>query len=195
MKLGFEQRNKTIGSLLLLALALFLMVRMLRSASAQRAAAAPATQAQSEAARAGRGRLRPARGAAPIAVPISPLDPTLRLDLLRSSEQTSYQGSGRNIFKTQQELAEIPQPVKSASTEPAPGPPQPPPPINLKFYGFASGPGEPKKVFLSQGEDIFIAGEGDIVDRRYKILRIGPNSIEVEDVLNNHRQTIFLTQG
>ncbi len=61
--------------------------------------------------------------------------------------------------------------------------------------GFASHPGEPKKVFLSQGEDIFVAAEGEIVDRRYKVLRISPASVEIEDVLNNNRQEIPLTQG
>ena len=76
-----------------------------------------------------------------------------------------------------------------------PPPPPPPPPINLKFFGFANKPGEPRKVFLSEGEDIFIAGEGDIIDRRYKILRITPGSVEVEDVLNNNRQSIPLTSG
>jgi hypothetical protein len=65
----------------------------------------------------------------------------------------------------------------------------------LKFFGFASKPGETKKVFLSQGEDVFIAAEGDIIDRRYKILRITPLSVEVEDVLTNNRQSIPLTQG
>jgi hypothetical protein len=65
----------------------------------------------------------------------------------------------------------------------------------LKFFGFANKPGETKKVFLSQGEDVFIAGEGDIIDRRYKILRITPVSVEVEDVLTNNRQSIPLTQG
>ena len=74
------------------------------------------------------------------------------------------------------------------------GPP-PPPPINLKFFGFANKPGEAKKIFLSQGEDVFIAGEGDIVDRRYRILHITPVSVEVEDVLNNNRQTYSVDAG
>ncbi|HXY02772.1 MAG TPA: hypothetical protein VEI49_04300, partial [Terriglobales bacterium] len=95
--------------------------------------------------------------------------------------------------------AEIPKPVAPAVVEQPkaqiPQGPPPPPPINLKFYGFASGPGEPKKVFLSQGEDVFIAGEGEIVDRRYKVLHINPMSVEIEDVLNNNRQSIPLTQG
>jgi len=65
----------------------------------------------------------------------------------------------------------------------------------LKFFGFASRPGEPKKIFLSHGEDIFIASEGDIVNRRYRVLHIAPASVDIEDVLNNNRQSIPLTQG
>jgi hypothetical protein len=48
---------------------------------------------------------------------------------------------------------------------------------------------------LSQGEDVFIAVEGDIVDRRYKVIHISPTAVEVEDVLYNNRQSIPLTQG
>ena len=68
------------------------------------------------------------------------------------------------------------------------------PPIDLKFYGFAiSKPGEAKRIFLSQGEDVFIAKEGDIVDRRYKVVHISPNAVEILDVLSNNRQSIPLT--
>jgi hypothetical protein len=77
-------------------------------------------------------------------------------------------------------------------------PPQPPsaPPIPLKFYGFASSPGEPKKIFLKQGEDVFVAGEGEIVNRRYKVIRISPTSVEIQDmVYSGPPQNIPLTQG
>ena len=49
--------------------------------------------------------------------------------------------------------------------------------------------------FCSKGEDIFLAKEGDIVDRRYKIMHIGPNSVEVQDVLTNNTQTLPLSAG
>ena len=39
----------------------------------------------------------------------------------------------------------------------------------------------------------FVLHEGDIVNRRYKIVKINANNIEVLDVLNNNRQTIPLT--
>jgi hypothetical protein len=128
------------------------------------------------------------------------LDPTLDLTLLAATEQTKYSGNGRNIFVAG---ADIPQPVAPVATDQkkkkdeafVPPPPPPPPPITLKFFGFASKPGEPKRIFLSQGEDVFIASEGDIVNRRYKVVRISPNAVDIEDVLYNNRQSIPLTQG
>ena len=83
-----------------------------------------------------------------------------------------------------------------ANAQPAvPQGPPPPPPITLKFFGFANRVGEAKSIFLSQGDDVFIAREGDVVDRRYRIVHITPTSVEVEDVLNNNHQSIPLTQG
>jgi hypothetical protein len=142
----------------------------------------------------------PARGksaAAPKQNAAHNLDPTLKLDLLKSSEDTVYQGTGRNIFKV---FVEIPKPVVNpVKPQPivpqGPPPPPPPPPIQLTFYGFATPQGGVKRIFLAQGEDVFIAKEGDIVDRRYKVLRISPNAVEILDVLSNNRQSIPLTQG
>lgn len=132
-----------------------------------------------------------------VADPQSSLDPTLRLQLLRSVEGLSYSGSGRNIFVEQAEVAKIPTPVHDPRTDVPQGPtgPPPPPPITLKFFGFTNKPGEAKRVFLSEGEDVFIASEGDIVNRRYKVVRISPNAVEIEDVLYKHSQSIPLTQS
>src|SRR5262245_46382012 len=126
------------------------------------------------------------------------LDPTLDLDLLGRSEQIKYAGNGRNIFVPGSEPV-IEKPLKNpAIDQRAQIAKQPtgPPPINLKFFGFASKPGEPKRVFLSSQEgDVFIASEGEIVNRRYRVVHIAPTSIDVEDVLYNNRQSIPLTQG
>jgi hypothetical protein len=128
------------------------------------------------------------------------LDPTLDLKLLSQSEEIKYAGNGRNIFVAGS-VASIERPKTTGATDhqsatlTGPPPPPPPPPITLKFFGFANKPGETKKVFLSQGEDVFIAAEGDIVDRRYRVVRISPTAVDVEDVLNNNRQSLPLTQG
>jgi hypothetical protein len=124
------------------------------------------------------------------------LDPTLRLDLLKSSEDTKYEGAGRNIFKVFVEPPPKPiAPVVTQQQATGPPPPPPPPPINLKFYGFATPQGGAKRIFLAKNEDVFIAKEGDIVDRRYKVVRISQNAVEILDVLSNNRQSIPLTQG
>jgi hypothetical protein len=136
-------------------------------------------------------------------VRVQNLDPTLRLDLLATSEKTQYEGSGRNIFVSQAEAVVIPHPITPGTSPDVrtvdqwhpPTVPQAPP-IPLKFYGFASRTGEPKKIFLKLGEDVFVAGEGEIVDRRYKVIRISPTSVEIQDVLNSGPpQNIPLTQG
>jgi hypothetical protein len=193
VKLGAENRTKLIAAVALMALAVILVGRWMFSsggsspteANPSASVAAPSNAPPPRT----RGRGRKINTAS------RSLDPSLRYDWLKASEDTKYQGKGRNIFRAQ---IDIPRPVRSVVINPTPPPPAgppPPPPINLKFFGFASKPGEPKKIFLSQGEDVFIAGEGEMVDRRYKILRISPMSVEVEDVLNNNRQSIPLTQG
>jgi hypothetical protein len=130
------------------------------------------------------------------------LDPTLHLQQLAATEQIKYQGSGRNIFISQAEDVVIPKPLAPGEVGPndtrvyqAPNAAAPPP-IPLKFFGFANQPGEPKKVFLSKGEDVFIAGEGEIVDRRYKVVKISPTSVDIQDVVGSGPpQSIPLTQG
>ncbi|MGA9509598.1 MAG: hypothetical protein WBV55_13360 [Candidatus Sulfotelmatobacter sp.] len=129
------------------------------------------------------------------------LDPTLHLQQLSATEQIKYEGSGRNIFVSQAEV-EIPKPLAPGAVGPNdPKPYQVPAvtaqaPIPLKFFGFANQPGETKKVFLSKGEDVFIAGEGEIVDRRYKVVRISATSVEIQDVVGSGPpQSIPLTQG
>lgn len=179
--------------LVLMAIAVVFLVRMLASYTSPTpsvAASVPnSAPAQPDAAnQRGTGRV----------ASTAPLDPTLRTDRLKNSEAAEYKGSGRNIFEAQATPPPpIPQPTHPVVAAQPIGPPvpPPPPPIPLKFFGFANKPGEPKSVFLANGDAVFIGREGDIVNRRYKILRIQSNQVEIEDVLNNNRQTIPLTQG
>jgi hypothetical protein len=195
MQLGTENRNKTIAAIGLMVVAVvFVVVRLIPDSPAAAKTSTPVLTPPP-----GTRRIVTVRSTSGKKPSVSPearsLDPTLRYDWLKASEDTKYEGAGRNIFRAE---VEIPKPIAPVHVKVAPiipqGPP-PPPPINLKFFGFANKPGEAKKIFLSQGEDVFIAGEGDIVNRRYRILHITPVSVLVEDVLNNNRQSIPLTQG
>jgi hypothetical protein len=204
VQLGVENRKKTMwaAALGVLAVALFAyeVFPMFWGSSATTAAssplAAPAATTTSKPANQRRGPGSGKKGR-----PAESLDPTLQLQLLATSEQIKYEGSGRNIFVSQADPV-IPQPKAPGQTDVAEqkayvAPPiPPPPPIPLKFFGFANQSGEAKKVFLSKGEDVFIAAEGDIVDRRYKVVRISPTSVEIQDVVGSGPpQNIPLTQG
>lgn len=202
MKLGAENKNKVIaavalGTIGVLAVAYELSGWFGGSSSASTNVAAPADVSLKLAPRqrtnAGN---RPAGGKKD---PVQSLDPSLRFDVLKSSEETKYTGTGRNIFRV---FVEPPrQPVVPVTTDQqqqvaqGPPPPPPPPPIELKFYGFATPAGGAKRIFLAHNEDVFIAKEGDIVDRRYKVMKISPASVDILDVLSNNRQSIPLTQG
>jgi hypothetical protein len=127
------------------------------------------------------------------------LNPTLRMEAMLVTESLVYSGNGRNIFSPNSAPVVIPTPVASARTKalppppppPPPGPP-PPPPIDLKFFGTATAADGKRNAFLLHGDDVFLASDGDIVQRRYKVVSISANSILVEDLTNNNRQTLPL---
>ena len=127
-------------------------------------------------------------------------DPTLRLDLLARVQGVKYEGSERNIF---QFYTPAPKPVTPVVTGPAqpagpvvPPAPPPPPPIPLKFFGFASVPGEtPVKAFLSDAEEVYIAKEGDLIKKRYKVIKIAPTGIDIEDTQTKSRQKLPLQES
>jgi hypothetical protein len=124
-------------------------------------------------------------------------DPRLRLDILNNSRRVKYEASGRNIFAMgAPDIPKIVAPPKLDPTGPTPTPTPPPPPkIPLLYYGYASKPGEPRRIFLQPegGGQVFIAAQGDIVNRRYRVVQIQPNQVVMEDVLTNNRQPILLT--
>lgn len=66
-------------------------------------------------------------------------------------------------------------------------------PLPLKFFAYSRN-GNTRSIFLLKENDIFIASEGDIVDRRYKIVRIAHNSAQVEDLLSNQRQELWFRE-
>lgn len=200
MKIGTENRTKTIIAAALLIVAVVLVVRAFQGGDEAPAPAPLPSAAVPPAPGSATGQPKP--GAAKTARKPHPLlaqtlDPTLRFDLLKASENVTYKGTGRDIFRSQAEEPPIPKPLPPDQQPSAVQTPPPPPPIPLKFYGFAASRKDGnKRIFLSKGEDIFVAKEGDIVDRRYKIVHIGTNSVEVQDVLTNYPpQTLPLSLG
>jgi hypothetical protein len=128
----------------------------------------------------------------------SALDPTLHPELMAQAEDTTYTGNGRNIFSPNSVApVDIPKPtasVRPSAPLPPPGPP-PPPSIDLKFYGYSSIGGGNRQIFLLHGDDIFLARQGDVVDRRYRVVTIRPFSVEIEDIPYHNTQSLPLSQN
>ncbi len=131
--------------------------------------------------------------------------PAVRLDALEEARtQPPPPRSERNLFLFQPKAVPPPPPVAgrpgtlgvagAAAGEPGvpPGPP-PPPPIPFKFIGIVQAPSQKLAILADNStKDVFFGREGDIIDGRYRILRIGVESVEMAYVDGRGRQTIRL---
>ena len=124
----------------------------------------------------------------------------VHLDALQS-ERPKPESVERNLFRFK-EKAPPPPPVATRPEPPSPpvvptGPPPPPPlaPITLKFIGIVEAPAHGEKIaILSDGRNApFYGKEGAIIEGRYRILKIGVESVEIAYADGRGRQTLRLT--
>jgi hypothetical protein len=138
------------------------------------------------------------------------IDPTLRTDLLDKVQSIEPEGGGRSLFqfaaapapKTETIEAKIkpearfigpPLPPKPPEAAAPAAPPQAPP-ISLKFFGFSKPkPDGEKRAFFMDGEEIYVAAEGELVKKRYRVVKIDATSVVMEDTeFKNNRQTLTI---
>lgn len=193
MKIGAENKTKVRWMVALLAVVLLVGIYDFVDFGTS-SAAPPAASTSTTASTAATTQ----RKVAQAQVDDNSLDPRLRLDILAASQSKKYE-AGRNIFrmeeiKIQPTIADVrTRAPMGPDPPPTPTPTPPPPPIPLKFYGFANKPNEPKRVFLADADEVFVAKQGDIVERKYKVVQINNASVIIEDLLYNNRQPIPLT--
>lgn len=105
----------------------------------------------------------------------------------------------RNLFAFRQKAppAAPPRAAQRPKTfvPPVPTGPPPAPPIPLKYIGLLERGGVAGRVaILSDGRGgTFHAREGEVIDGRYTVIRIGPESIELSYVDGRGRQSIRLS--
>jgi hypothetical protein len=84
--------------------------------------------------------------------------------------------------------------LSGESAPPVPSGPLPPPAIPLKFIGVIESPRVGKVAALSDTKGaVFHGREGQVVEGRYRIVRIGVESIVMEYVDGQGRQTIRMS--
>jgi len=131
-----------------------------------------------------------------------PSTPDVHLDALESDRPKPGQ-TDRDLFRFKPKtppppprvVSPPPQPSTAPPTPTGPPPPPPVPPITLKFIGVMESPTQAQKIaVLSDGRGApFYGKEGEIVDGRYRILKIGVESVEIAYADGRGRQTIRLS--
>ncbi len=107
--------------------------------------------------------------------------------------------TGRNPFRFEPKALPAPAPSPTgptpltSETPVVPTGPPPPPPISLKFIGLVQKVDGMKIAVLSDGRRPLYGVEGQEIDGRYRILKIGTESIEMAYLDGRGRQTIRLT--
>jgi hypothetical protein len=208
MKIGAEDKKKVaiaaVLGVVVLGLVIYNLVNVFGGGStttpvAQNPAAVPAPTPARTAPSAGRQRVIPGRvhEATKISGPLAGLDPTLHPEVMAQAESIEYTGKGRNIFSMFSEpvIEPVKEPIRPQPVAQVPTGPPPPPPIDLKFFGYETHQGGARKAFLLHGDDVFIAAEGDVVDHHYKVVKILPLSVQIEDIPYNNTQTLPLIQN
>ena len=125
-------------------------------------------------------------------------------DLNLESLQRRDDGKGtpsRDVFRFQERRVEAPAPPRPSARQPVepvvqvPTGPPPPPPIPLRYIGYLDQAGEvPRVAVLSDGRgNVFNGKEGDVIEGRYRVLRIGNDSADLIYVDGRGRQTIRLS--
>ena len=125
--------------------------------------------------------------------PIINIDnPHIRMEEIKRTQGAEYKGLGRNPFsyaaaapapaaKTSQAAKEF----KKYGPDLPPPPPPPPPcvlPANVKFYGYGSVNGASRRAFFYDGDDVHVLGEGDVLLKRFRIIRISNANLEFEEI-------------
>jgi hypothetical protein len=126
--------------------------------------------------------------------PLQVEDPTLRMDLLDRIHKQEYTGTHRNIFSS-----EPPPPpaseMKKALSPPVPVVPAGPPPLEVPatFFGYLTNPKTGRRqAFFTSGEDVFVVDEGGMLLNRFRLLKVGNNSVDLEEISSGRRATLTL---
>jgi hypothetical protein len=128
--------------------------------------------------------------------------PDVRLELLEH-EDAAFRAPVRNPFRFERRTTpgatgpvRRTQRVVEVPPEPTGPPPvPPPPPIPLRYIGFLQPEGGSGRIaVLSDGRGTVIDGkEGDVIEGRYRLLRVGNDSADLVYLDGRGRQTIRLS--
>jgi hypothetical protein len=111
---------------------------------------------------------------------LSIYDSLVKLDLLKEFEDRPLPELHRDPFEFVAGPAQASR-VQPVGTAPAPAQPPPPSPLTLKIMGYSEGAGGVQEAMVSDEDQVFVVHAGDSVGTRYKVIKITPTAVTVED--------------
>jgi hypothetical protein len=124
--------------------------------------------------------------------------PDVHLQALNEERPRPIETPQRDLFRFKPKAPPPPPAAarQSSSSSASGPPPEPtgPAPIAMRFIGIVEAPERSQKIaILTDGRGIYRGREGDIIEGRYRLLRIGVESIEMAYLDGQGRQTIRLS--
>lgn len=128
-------------------------------------------------------------------------NPQLHRDKMEAAEKTEYHSLGRNPFseiappRDPTQLVKAPKPHEPVGPPILPPPPPPSLPPNMKFFGYGTIPnGTLRRAFLSDGDEVYIVGEGDTLLGRFRIVKISNANLEFEEIATGRHATVTMQE-
>jgi hypothetical protein len=125
--------------------------------------------------------------------PLPVHEPQLRLDLLDNLKKLEYSGTHRDIFSA------VPPPPEPAPGDPkkphpfiGPQPLPPPPPLTIpaQLFGYAYSKSGRRVAFFTSGDDVLVVPEGDSFLSRFRLIHIGVDSADVQEISSGRHATV-----
>jgi hypothetical protein len=133
-------------------------------------------------------------------VPLSVQEPQLRLDLLAKLQKEESLSAHRNIFNATPPPQELTQEQKREQERRYPTVPLPPPipPVQVpgEFFGYAvrPAPSGTRFGFFKNGDDVLVVAEGDKFLSNYRLIHIGNDSADVEEISSGRHARVAMVQ-
>jgi hypothetical protein len=119
---------------------------------------------------------------------------------MEAAQKTEYHSLGRNPFSEIAPPKDQPKENKIAQHLQQTVPVLPPPPLpmlpgNMKFFGYGTIPnGTLRRAFLSDGDEVYIVGEGDTLLGRFRIVKINNANLEFEEIATGRHNTVTMQE-
>jgi hypothetical protein len=123
-------------------------------------------------------------------------NPELHKGQVDRTRKTEYKSNGRNIFSPIPPPPPPPKnPIPVKAPDPTPVQVKTVAPLPVKFFGYGTVPaGTIRRAFFTDGEDVYIVSEGEVLLNRFRILKVNNTNLDYEEISSGLRGTANLEE-